>query len=151
VEIRLQFVVEEQPQLVPTSTPTAKKELQQPFVEGQPQLVHASRLVEEKELQQLVSSGEEFLQELFEKRPISNIIPQCPKSRTKTMVKQKGKAHVKEQVEKPTKKKPMFKVKESQKMLHWMKMDSNELKWARQASLEGLFNLQWTTPSENLL
>jgi hypothetical protein len=35
----------------------------------------------------------------------------------------------------------MSKAKESQKMLKWMKMDSNEFKWARQAGLESLFNL----------
>jgi hypothetical protein len=33
------------------------------------------------------------------------------------------------------------KAKENQKMLQWMKMDSNELKWARWANLESLFNL----------
>ncbi len=32
-----------------------------------------------------------------------------------------------------------------------MKIDSKELKWVRQASLEGMFNLQWTTPREDLL
>ncbi len=36
-------------------------------------------------------------------------------------------------------------------MLQWMKMDSNELKWAERADLEGLFNLQWTMPNEDLL
>jgi hypothetical protein len=46
--------------------------------------------VEEKELKQPMNSGEAFLQELFEEGPISNIIPQCPRSRTKTMMKQKG-------------------------------------------------------------
>jgi hypothetical protein len=50
--------------------------------------------VEEEELQQLVSSGEEFFQELFEERPACNIIPQRLKSITKTMMKQKGKVHV---------------------------------------------------------
>ncbi len=30
-------------------------------------------------------------------------------------------------------------------------MDSNKLKWARQANLEKLFNLQWTTPRKCLL
>jgi hypothetical protein len=38
----------------------------------------------------------------------------------------------------------MFKANESHKMLQWMKMDYNEFKWARQANLEGLFNLKWT-------
>jgi hypothetical protein len=52
VEVRPQFVVEEQPQ---------------PVIE--------SRLVEEKELQQLVKIEEVFFQELFEEGPISNIIP----------------------------------------------------------------------------
>jgi hypothetical protein len=45
----------------------------------------------------------------------------------------------------------MSMAKESQKMLQWMKMDSNELKWARQDSLESLFNLQWTMLREDLL
>jgi hypothetical protein len=78
-----------------------------------------------------VSSGEEFLQELFEEGPVSNIILQHPRSRTRTMMKQKGKAHVKKHVEKSIKKKQVSKAKESQKMLYWMKMDSNKLKWAR--------------------
>jgi hypothetical protein len=46
--------------------------------------------VEEKELKQPVSNGEAFIQELFEEGPISNIILECPKSGTKTMMKQKG-------------------------------------------------------------
>jgi hypothetical protein len=66
-------------------------------------------------------------------------------------MKRKGKAPIKEPVEKLVKKKPMSKVKESQKMLQWMKMDSNKLKWARQVVLESLFNLQWTMPREDLL
>jgi hypothetical protein len=102
--------------------------------------------LEEKKLQQLMSSGNAFLQELFEKRPISNIIPQRPRSRTRTMMKQKGKAPVEEEVEKLVKKKPMSKAKESQKMLRWMKMNANEFKWAGRAGLKNLFNLQWTTP-----
>jgi hypothetical protein len=47
------------------------------------------------------------------------------------MMKQKGKMLVEEHVEKHVKKKPMSKVKESQKMLKWMKMDYNELKWVK--------------------
>jgi hypothetical protein len=47
------------------------------------------------------------------------------------MVKIKGKALVEKHVEKHVKKKTMFKGKETQKMLQWMKMDSNDLKWAR--------------------
>jgi hypothetical protein len=50
--------------------------------------------VEEEELQQPMSNGEEFLQELFEERLVCSIIPQHPRSRTKTMMKQKGKVHV---------------------------------------------------------
>jgi hypothetical protein len=46
-----------------------------------------------------MSNGEKFIQELFEERPISIIIPQCPKLKTRTMMKQKGKAPVEEQVE----------------------------------------------------
>jgi hypothetical protein len=57
------------------------------------------------------------------------------------MMKWKSKAPIEEQVEKLVKKKTTSKVKESQKMLQWMKMDSNEPKWAKQAGLEGLFNL----------
>jgi hypothetical protein len=32
-------------------------------------------------------------------------------------------------------------VKETQKMLQWVKMDSNEFKWVKWIDLEGLFNL----------
>ncbi len=87
-----------------------------------------------------MDSGEEFLQELFEEHAY-NIILKCSRSRTKTMMKQKGKAHVKAQVEKLVKKKTMPNAKESQKMLQWIKMDSKKLKWVRQANLEGMFNL----------
>jgi hypothetical protein len=66
-----------------------------------------------------------------EKRLVSSIIPQCPRSETRTMMKHKGKVLVEEHVEKLIKKKPMFKAKGSQKMLEWMKMDSNKLKWVR--------------------
>jgi primosomal protein N'' len=48
---------------------------QQLVVEKKLQLVPASKLVEKKKLQQPVSIGEEFIEELFEKRPVSNIIP----------------------------------------------------------------------------
>ncbi len=109
--------------------------------------------MEKEELQQLVSkdSGEEFFQELFEEEPICSIILQRPRSKTRTMMKQKGKAPTKEEVEKPIKDKTMSKVKESQKMLQWMKMDSIEFKWARRANLEGLFNLKWIMLREDLL
>jgi hypothetical protein len=56
------------------------------------------------------------------------------------MMKRKGKMLIEEHVEKLVKKKPIFKV-ESQKMLQWMKMDSNKLKWLKQTGLEGLFNM----------
>jgi hypothetical protein len=92
--------------------------------------------MEEKELQQPVSSGNAFLHELFKEGLDSSIIPQRPRSRTRTIMKQKGKVPVKEHVEKP-----MSKAKESQRMLQWMKIDSNKFKWARQADLESLFNL----------
>jgi hypothetical protein len=36
-------------------------------------------------------------------------------------------------------------------MLQWMKKDSNELKWARWADLESMFNMQCTMPRENML
>jgi hypothetical protein len=62
-----------------------EEELQQPIVEEQPQPILALRLVEEKKLQH-VTSGEEFLQEFFEERHVSNIILQHPRSKTKTMV-----------------------------------------------------------------
>ncbi len=45
-------------------------------------------------------------------------------------MKQKGKMLVEEHVEKHVKK-TMSKAKESQKMLKWMKMDCNELKWVK--------------------
>jgi hypothetical protein len=32
-----------------------------------------------------------------------------------------------------------------------MKMNANEFKWAGRAGLKNLFNLQWTTPWEDLL
>ncbi len=88
-----------------------EEELQQFVVEEQPQPILASRPVEEKKLQQPMSNGEEFFQKLFEKRPISDITLQCPRLETRTVMKRKGKAHVEEQVEKPVKKKPMFKAK----------------------------------------
>jgi hypothetical protein len=47
------------------------------------------------------------------------------------MMKQKGKVLIEEQVEKHVKKKTTSGVKENHKMLRWMKMDSNELKWVR--------------------
>jgi hypothetical protein len=72
-----------------------EKELQQPIVEEQSQPILASRLVEEKKLQQHVTSGEEFFQELFEERHVSNIILQNPRLETRTMVKRKGKGPVK--------------------------------------------------------
>jgi hypothetical protein len=43
-----------------------------------------------------VSSGEEFLQELFEERLVSSIIFQHPRSGTRTMMKQKSKALIEE-------------------------------------------------------
>jgi hypothetical protein len=67
------------------------------------------------------------------------------------MIKWKCKAHVEKQVEKYVKKKPVSKAKKSLKMLQWMKMDSNELKWVRQVGLENQFDLKWTTPREDLL
>jgi hypothetical protein len=42
-------------------------------------------------------NGEEFIQELCEEASIcNNIIPQCPQSRTKAMMKRKGKVPAKE-------------------------------------------------------
>ncbi len=66
-------------------------------------------------------------------------------------MKQKGKAPIKERVGKCVKKKLMSKVKESNKMLQWMKMAWNKLKWVIRASLESLFKLQWTMPREEIL
>jgi hypothetical protein len=54
-----------------------------------------------------MNSGKVFIQELFEEGPISNIIPQRSRLETRTIMKQKGKAPVKEQVEKLVKNKPM--------------------------------------------
>jgi hypothetical protein len=70
-----------------------------------------------------VSNGKIFFQKLFEDGPISSIIPQHPRSRTRIMMKQKGKTPIEKQVEKHVKKKPVSKAKVSQKMLQWMKMD----------------------------
>jgi len=57
------------------------------------------------------------------------------------MMKRKGKAPIVEHVEKHDKKKTMSKAKETQKMLQWIKMNANEFKWAKQASLENMFTL----------
>jgi hypothetical protein len=57
------------------------------------------------------------------------------------MGEKKNKAFAEEWVEKPIKKKTMFKAKETQKMLQWMKMDSNKLKRAKQIGLEGIFKV----------
>jgi hypothetical protein len=78
-----------------------------------------------------MNNGEVILQEFFEEGPSSNIIPQCPRLGTRTMMKRKGKVPIEKHVEKHVKKKLVSKAKENQKMLQWMKMDSNELKWAR--------------------
>jgi hypothetical protein len=67
----------------------------------------------------------------LKKKLVCTVIPQCPRLRIKTMMKRKGKVLVEEHVEKLVKKKTMSKAKKSQKMLQWMKMDSNEFKWAR--------------------
>jgi hypothetical protein len=48
---------------------------------------------------------------------------------------------IEKQVKKHVKKKPVFKAKESQKMLQWMKMDSKKLKGVKRANLESIFNL----------
>jgi hypothetical protein len=50
--------------------------------------------MEEKKLQQPMSNGEVFIQELFEEGLISSIIRWRPRSRTRTMMKWKGKVHV---------------------------------------------------------
>jgi hypothetical protein len=42
-----------------------------------------------------MSGGEEFFQELFEERHVSNIIPQRPRLKTRTMMKQTCKAPIK--------------------------------------------------------
>jgi hypothetical protein len=113
VEIRPQPIIEEISQLVLASRSMEEGELQQPVVEEQPQLVLVPKHVEEKELQQPMRSGEAFLQELFKKGPISNIIFQRPRLRTRTIMKQKGKVHVEDQVKKHVKKKLISKAKES--------------------------------------
>jgi hypothetical protein len=119
------------PQIIVISN--SKEEVEvgpQPIVQEQPQLVLTSKIVEDKRLQ-LVNNGNVFFQKLFEKGLIFSIIPQCPRSRTRTMMKWKGKVHLKKHVEKLVKKNSVSKAKESQKMLQWMKMASNKLKWVR--------------------
>jgi hypothetical protein len=73
-------------------------------------------------------SGKEFFHKLFEEL-VCNVIHKHPRSKTKTVMKRKGKAPLEEYVEKHVTKKITSKEKESQKMVQWMKMDSNELKW----------------------
>ncbi len=71
--------------------------------------------MEEEELQQPMSkhNGEEFFQELFEEEFAYSVILQGPRSKTKAMMKWKGKVLVEEQVEKLVKKKTMFNRNES--------------------------------------
>ncbi len=64
-----------------------------------------------------MNTREEFLQELFEEKLVCSIIPQHLRLKTKAIMKRKGKAFAKEQVEKPIKKKTMSKAKESQKIV----------------------------------
>jgi hypothetical protein len=47
------------------------------------------------------------------------------------MMKRKGKLLTKEHVDKHVKKKTMSKVKETQKMPQWIKMNTNKFKWVR--------------------
>jgi hypothetical protein len=106
------------PQIIVISN--SKEEIEvgpQPIVQEQPQLVLTSKIVEDKGLQKLVNNGKIFFQKLFEKGLIFSIIPQCPRSRTRTMMKWKGKVPLKEHVEKFVKNNLVSKVKESQKML----------------------------------
>jgi hypothetical protein len=106
------------PQIIVISN--SKEEIEvgpQPIVQEQPQLVLTSKIVEDKGLQKLVNNGKIFFQKLFEKGLIFSIIPQCPRSRTRTMMKWKGKVPLKEHVEKLVKNNLVSKVKESQKML----------------------------------
>jgi hypothetical protein len=60
----------------------------QPIVEEQSKQTFKPRPMEEIELQQHVNkdSGKEFIQELFEEH-VCSVIPQCPRSRTKAMMK----------------------------------------------------------------
>ncbi len=78
-----------------------------------------------------MNNGKEFFQELFEDKLVYNIIPQHLRLGAITMMKRKSKTPIEEQVDKPIKKKPMSKAKESQTMLRWMKLNSNKLKWAK--------------------
>ncbi len=66
-------------------------------------------------------------------------------------MKRKGKLLTKEHVDKHVKKKTMSKVKETQKMPQWIKMNTNKFKWVRWVNLEDLFTLQWIAPWEDLL
>lgn len=86
VEVGPQPIVEEQLQLVSMLKPMEEEELQQPIIQEQRQLLPTSRHVEEKELQQPMNNGEVFFQICFE-GPISSIILQRPRSRTRTMLK----------------------------------------------------------------
>jgi hypothetical protein len=63
--------------------------LSQLVIEEQLEQAPKPRFMEEVKLQQLANkdSGEEFIQKVFEEEPICNVIPQCPRSRTKTMMK----------------------------------------------------------------
>jgi hypothetical protein len=47
------------------------------------------------------------------------------------MMKKKGKTPIEEHVERLVFKKTTFKTKETQKMLQWIKMNANKLKWAK--------------------
>ncbi len=67
--------------------------------------------MEEKELQQPVNNGQVFFWEFFEEGPISNIILQCPRLGTRTMMKWNGNVHVEKRVDKLVKKEPMSKAK----------------------------------------
>jgi hypothetical protein len=47
------------------------------------------------------------------------------------MLKKKGKVPIEEHVKRLVKKTRTFKTKETQKMLQWIKMSANKLKWAK--------------------
>jgi hypothetical protein len=47
------------------------------------------------------------------------------------MMKKKGKTPIKQHVERHVKKQTTFKAKETQKMLQWIKMNANKLKWTK--------------------
>jgi hypothetical protein len=70
--------------------------LSQLIVEEQLEQAPKPRLVEKEELQQPMrkDNGKEFLKKIFEKEVVCSVIHQCPRLRTKAMMKRKSKAPI---------------------------------------------------------